>query len=1390
MQERANTLRGKEMTFDLVEFAKDFLEPKAPIIPLKIHSIDTETPPKARTPPISPIGPAHLDTSKAEFEANIMNSLALKESKIAASRKSTHKEKSDVLKTIYLTTPFYVSEVLKDIGNPISSISLIRVIGVRENPCIYVGKTEKCDQDFYVEEFRCSPLVSTRLLDQVQESFSKLCSLRHQNIATTFGYKISDNHVYAISDFIKGESLEYIVEKSGGINPIIALRYLQQILQGINFLHAHNVAHKSITLSHVRVEDGPKLAIKLSGCSYYLHCRHLLKPANHSKFITKKDDIFASGLLYLSCIFGLGVHENNFEQILQNLPSTISSYLEQFFINPPSDRPSAEELCNDSIFTETFPENLFDFPLHLSRIESPKSKKSFLGNSLQSESRYAKDFDELEFLGKGAYGQVVKARNKLDNQIYAVKKILLRPGSSEENKKILREVTALSKFHHQYITRYYQAWIETCNDTSILNAFRNDSDDELFSVKLPNNDLMGNVLFNIAEEEEEWTMSIENSGGDAIDSLSDYQILYIQMEFCPKMTLRDIIDDGTLIMDEVWRLLRQILEALVHIHGNGMIHRDLKPGNIFLDMEGNVKIGDFGLVSDTSVEDVSIITSQPKSSSPVSIKKVDELHERNLSDIYYSDRAVKNNSPLEAPQRRNRKGRSPHPSSEDPKWSKRSLTHGMGTPFYTSPEALLPNGRYNSKIDMYSLGIIFFEMIYPMNTGMERSVILKNLRENPSIFPSDFDTNKSENQYLLIKNLLSHNPDDRLSAEEVLKSPWLPQSSFNQEALDESAIANIFDPTSALHHRVVKEFFLDENVMRQFDLVNDFTFDYNSGVVTPTSQNFNFYSIQIDQLKKACYTVFESFAFQELEIPSLLPWNPSFQAYSDVVKFMDSFGNIVVLPFDLNHSFARFMGLNVQSERIKSFFISNTYRLNLTGGQPKHFLQCSVQITSKKSLVLHDALLLKMLHSLLQSLSLQNGTLELHINHSSFSKLILQHLSNLSDKVRSGTNQLEEFFSSHCFANLTPKLKSILSIEFGLNGKQIDFLSSLFLLRGDFNDKLLGKLSSLLSINNLQSNEFTQLKAFYQFIVHVAEITDWKIIMNPLLYLQSHCEVIYAVQKTNLKKRSDCICTGGRINSILKEYNRGKTEYFGSSLTLFLTKIAFNCNRITNGSGTDASFHWNIFVTSLKESSVSDRFKISSLLWNAGFKCEFSEENELNSHQINQFLTEKHNILILIVSKTSKTKDQVLLELKVKMLDKKIEFNCNCNNLVSRMLEETESSGDRSKEIQIEKENLYFVFSSNKKQLSQQVVERIKSQVKSLGITLSNINLIIYDYVRDDRFKNEAEYIDDDEFGKKTKQILRIIWESKNEKTSVLFYSTRDECFDIWSFSQLNSLFV
>lgn len=84
-----------------------------------------------------------------------------------------------------------------------------------------------------------------------------------------------------------------------------------------------------------------------------------------------------------------------------------------------------------------------------------------------SASRYETDFIEMGVLGRGGGGEVVKARNRLDGRIYAVKKILLEREDGAmakigalHNQKLRREVTTISRMTHNNIVRYYQAWVE------------------------------------------------------------------------------------------------------------------------------------------------------------------------------------------------------------------------------------------------------------------------------------------------------------------------------------------------------------------------------------------------------------------------------------------------------------------------------------------------------------------------------------------------------------------------------------------------------------------------------------------------------------------------------------------------------------------------------------------------------------------------------------------------------------------------------------------------------------------------------------------------------------------------------------------------------------------
>ncbi|XP_078128522.1 interferon-induced, double-stranded RNA-activated protein kinase-like [Sander vitreus] len=182
-------------------------------------------------------------------------------------------------------------------------------------------------------------------------------------------------------------------------------------------------------------------------------------------------------------------------------------------------------------------------------------------NETSTLLRFTSDFEPMECLGFGGYGHVHKARHKLMMKDYAVKIV-----AYEE--KALREVKTLSDLLHRNIVRYYTVWTEDSG--------------------------------------------YQRSAGSSAGSYSSFQssdnssakYLYIQMELCDTKTLKDWIDEknsqspqDSKRREESLSIAQQIVSGVEYIHSKKHIHRDLKPANILFGLDGEVKIGDFGLVT-------------------------------------------------------------------------------------------------------------------------------------------------------------------------------------------------------------------------------------------------------------------------------------------------------------------------------------------------------------------------------------------------------------------------------------------------------------------------------------------------------------------------------------------------------------------------------------------------------------------------------------------------------------------------------------------------------------------------------------------------------------------------------------------------------------------------
>ena len=101
---------------------------------------------------------------------------------------------------------------------------------------------------------------------------------------------------------------------------------------------------------------------------------------------------------------------------------------------------------------------------------------------------------------------------------------------------------------------------------------------------------------------------------------------FLVMELMPGHTLKDLVQrEGPLPQAEAVRTIMDVIEGLQEAHKLGVIHRDVKPSNCFLEADGRVKVGDFGLSksllgSDADLTRTGSFLGTPHYASPEQIK--------------------------------------------------------------------------------------------------------------------------------------------------------------------------------------------------------------------------------------------------------------------------------------------------------------------------------------------------------------------------------------------------------------------------------------------------------------------------------------------------------------------------------------------------------------------------------------------------------------------------------------------------------------------------------------------------------------------------------------------------------------------------------------------------
>ena len=213
--------------------------------------------------------------------------------------------------------------------------------------------------------------------------------------------------------------------------------------------------------------------------------------------------------------------------------------------------------------------------------------------------------------------------------------------------------------------------------------------------------------------------------------------LFIQMEFVHGISLSEWIHTRREVnVPFVMSVVHELAHALNEIHSAGIVHRDFRPENIMLREGGGVCVLDFGISSLKQKSEW--YTESPPSPPDVPIRI------GSLKEVRTLDRMCITAADL-----------------------KFATVREVGTPIYSSPKQL--NGsKSGPKDDIYSFGIVIFEMLSNFKTNMEKTKAIAALR-NKRVVPDDFQSAYPDIAKLVLQMTEPHHRL-RPSAEDLLKS--------------------------------------------------------------------------------------------------------------------------------------------------------------------------------------------------------------------------------------------------------------------------------------------------------------------------------------------------------------------------------------------------------------------------------------------------------------------------------------------------------------------------------------------------------------------------------------------------------------------------------------------
>ena len=413
-------------------------------------------------------------------------------------------------------------------------------------------------------------------------------NLAHPNIAALFEYYEHDGIGFLIMEYVPSKSLADLYhEQNGPMDPIKLLPILIQTARGLFVAHSHGVIHRDVKPANIMVSDSGEVKITDFGVSYSTNqeqitqdgmvvgtAQYISPEQAQGKHATPQSDIYSLGVVAYEGLCGhrpftgatpvdiAAAHVNN---PVPPLPDTVDVQLREFVMSmlakDPLDRPKDALVVSRTL--SRIERRLLDQQTQLADT-MVVSSGGRLPRRVVSKPHISVSNDWKEQMN-------INMPTSLAGGRYQLGQLVGRGGMAEVH------VATDTRLGRTVAVKIMRADFAT--DSIFLERFRR----EAHSVAQMNNPNIVNIYDSGEETVTTETGEIEH-------------LPYLVMEYVKGQTLRDILKvNGALSQRDAEQVMMGVLNALEYSHRMGIIHRDIKPGNIMISEQGVVKVMDFGI---------------------------------------------------------------------------------------------------------------------------------------------------------------------------------------------------------------------------------------------------------------------------------------------------------------------------------------------------------------------------------------------------------------------------------------------------------------------------------------------------------------------------------------------------------------------------------------------------------------------------------------------------------------------------------------------------------------------------------------------------------------------------------------------------------------------------